>query len=249
MWGEAPLALDEIYEVFARYIEGSVPVLPWCESALASETHLISADLAAINRAGFLTINSQPAVNAAPSDHSIFGWGGTGGYVYQKAYVEFFCSPELFAVAMKRIQTRSNLCYYAIDASGSFLTNQPERGTGGRAGDVTALTWGVFPNREVLQPTVFDRDTFKVWSKEAFQLWVDAWASLYEEESESNDLLYQVHDTFYLVAIVDNDFIGDGSDFVGLLTQVKKDLDASRRSSNQDLPSLSSVDVGLSLGS
>lgn len=39
-------------------------------------------------RGGFLTINSQPRVNAARSDDPTFGWGGIGGYVYQKAYVE-----------------------------------------------------------------------------------------------------------------------------------------------------------------
>lgn len=44
----------------------------------------------AINRAGFMTINSQPAVNGCRSDDSVYGWGGAGGYVYQKAYVEFF---------------------------------------------------------------------------------------------------------------------------------------------------------------
>lgn len=36
----------------------------------------------------------QPAVNGARSDHPIFGWGGPGGRVYQKAYIECFCSPQ-----------------------------------------------------------------------------------------------------------------------------------------------------------
>ena len=30
----------------------------------------------------------------------------------------------------------------------------------------TAVTWGVFPNREIVQPTVFDPETFAIWSKE-----------------------------------------------------------------------------------
>jgi methylenetetrahydrofolate reductase (NADPH) len=38
-----------------------------------------------MNRLGFLTINSQPAVNGAKSDHKVFGWGPSNGYVYQKA--------------------------------------------------------------------------------------------------------------------------------------------------------------------
>jgi hypothetical protein len=37
-----------------------------------------------MNELGFLTINSQPAVNGARSDHKVFGWGPSNGYVYQK---------------------------------------------------------------------------------------------------------------------------------------------------------------------
>ena len=37
-----------------------------------------------MNKYGFFTINSQPAVNGAPSDDKIFGWGPANGYVYQK---------------------------------------------------------------------------------------------------------------------------------------------------------------------
>ena len=40
----------------------------------------------ALNQAGYLTINSQPRVNGAPSNDATFGWGRPGGYVYQKAY-------------------------------------------------------------------------------------------------------------------------------------------------------------------
>ena len=51
-----------------------------------------------IRGVGLLTINSQPAVNGAPSDDEVYGWGGAGGYVYQKAYVEFFCDRETFEI-------------------------------------------------------------------------------------------------------------------------------------------------------
>lgn len=50
----------------------------------------------------------------------------------------------------------------------------------------------------------------KVWKGEAFRLWVDLWASLYDDESKSAELLHEVHDTYYLVAVVDNNFI-DGN--------------------------------------
>jgi len=40
---------------------------------------------------------------------------------------------------------------------------------------------------------------------EAFALWLERWASLYEEGSESHDLIHDIHDTFFLVNLVDND--------------------------------------------
>ena len=85
--------LDEIFEVFARYVEGAVPLLPWCEAGLQLESGPIKSQLARLNRSGLLTINSQPAVNGAKSSDPVYGWGpsskgyngGAEGFVYQKA--------------------------------------------------------------------------------------------------------------------------------------------------------------------
>jgi methylenetetrahydrofolate reductase (NADPH) len=52
MWGEAPITPADVYEVFARYVEGKIPILPWCESALNQETIPLQPRLAAINRQG-----------------------------------------------------------------------------------------------------------------------------------------------------------------------------------------------------
>lgn len=60
--------------------QGDITVLPWAElEGLHSETSLIREQLLALNRAGFLTINSQPALNGTPSSDAQFGWGGPGG--------------------------------------------------------------------------------------------------------------------------------------------------------------------------
>ncbi|CAM9290367.1 unnamed protein product [Scytosiphon promiscuus] len=202
MWGEAPIVPEEIFETFASYIEGKIPTLPWCEVSLQPESSTIGSELASINRRGFLTINSQPAVNGVPSDHPVFGWGGSGGRVYQKAYVEFFTSEALLNRVLDACASRPELNYYAVDVRGKTRS----RGIKG----TTALSWGVFPNREVQQPTIFDPETYMVWKGEAFRLWVDLWASLYDDESRSAELLHEVYDSYYLVAVVDNDFI-DGN--------------------------------------
>ena len=123
---------------------------------LALETATITARLAAINRAGFLTINSQPRANGVPSDDPTFGWGGPGGYVYQKGYVECFLSPSLLAKVMQLAEDYPSVTYTAVDVHGNTYTNCSHQG-------VNAVTWGVFPSKEVLQPTIVDYESFLAW--------------------------------------------------------------------------------------
>lgn len=65
--------------------------LPWNNDSLALETLFIKKSLEYINSKGILTINSQPNVNALPSTHEVFGWGGPNGYVYQKVISDYRC--------------------------------------------------------------------------------------------------------------------------------------------------------------
>lgn len=48
-----------------------------------------------MNQNFLFTINSQPKVNGVPSKDKIYGWGPDNGYVYQKAYFEFFVPAPL----------------------------------------------------------------------------------------------------------------------------------------------------------
>ena len=38
-------------------------------------------------------------------------------------------------------------------------------------------------------------------------MWLDRWASLYDEDSESYELIHRIHDNYFLVNLVDNDFV------------------------------------------
>ncbi len=118
-----------------------------------------------------------------------------------QSYVEFFASPENVERAIAACKDRPELDYFATNQSGDVKS----RGLTG----TTALTWGVFPSREVQQPTIFDPETFQVWRKEAFSMWLTFWASLHDEESPSYKTLHDIHDSFYLVAIVCNNFLSD----------------------------------------
>jgi methylenetetrahydrofolate reductase (NADPH) len=123
MWGSAPTTARDVWEVFVRFIEGRVPRLPWSPAALLPETHVISDQLVQLNRAGFLTINSQPRLNAARSDDSTYGWGGTGGYVYQKAYIECFAPPTHVSALMDVCRSHTSITYHAVDAAGNAYSN------------------------------------------------------------------------------------------------------------------------------
>lgn len=200
LWGEVPTTHAEIYQVFTEYIDNKCPRLPWCESPIQLETIPIKLSLLKMNTAGFLTINSQPKVNGAPSTDPAVGWGGAGGFVYQKAYLEFFTTEE----NVKQLETLSKLHpaiqFSAINVKGELITNNPEDA-------VTAVTWGVFPGKEIQQPTVVDHQTFAIWKEEAFALWKSQWQILYKEDTPSWKLLEEVHDTYFLVNVVDNDYI------------------------------------------
>jgi methylenetetrahydrofolate reductase (NADPH) len=40
------------------------------------------------------------------SDDEVYGWGPRGGYVFQKAFVEFFCTKEDVDILEERIRSR-----------------------------------------------------------------------------------------------------------------------------------------------
>ena len=37
-------------------------------------------------------------------------------------------------------------------------------------------------------------------------MWTETWGNLYEKGSESHDIISHIHDTYYLINLVDNDF-------------------------------------------
>eukprot|EP00963_Diacronema_lutheri_P008454 scaffold752_cov322-Pavlova_lutheri.AAC.51 len=201
-WGEELSSMDDVYAVFAKFCKGEISCLPWAENegGLQAESKVLIDQLVALNTNGFLTINSQPRVNGASSTDPKFGWGRPNGYVYQKQYVEFFCSKDKLLTLKKKMASLPNLSYQAVNAKGEVLSNISEA-------DINAVTWGVFPASEIIQPTVVDPKSFLVWKDEAFSIWLSVWASTYEEGSRSRQLLQDIHDSYYLVNIVDNDFV------------------------------------------
>ncbi|KAK4387854.1 putative methylenetetrahydrofolate reductase [Sesamum angolense] len=200
-WAVPLKNVEDIYEKFMKFCLGKLRTSPWTElDGLQLETKIISEQLGNVNLKGFLTINSQPAINGVKSDSQSVGWGGPDGYVYQKAYLEFFCSPEKLNALVDKCKIFPSLTYMAVSKEGTWKSNINNT-------DVNAVTWGVFPAKEIIQPTVVDPQSFMVWKDEAFEIWSRGWAKLYPEDDPSRKLLEEVQSKYYLVSLVDNDYI------------------------------------------
>ncbi|GAA5981212.1 hypothetical protein JCM11641_005613 [Rhodosporidiobolus odoratus] len=197
LWGK-PSSLAEISALFARFCRGELKSLPWSDQPAAKETSRIAEQLAKINELGFLTINSQPRVDGAKSEDPAFGWGPINGYVYQKAYLEFFCPPQHVDSLLDILENSPAITYHAVNKQGDFRSNTLP--------GPNAVTWGVFPGAEVIQPTVVDSTAFQAWKDEAYELGCQ-WAQLYRETApDTQKLIKSIFDDFHLVNIVCNDY-------------------------------------------
>ncbi|XP_021752218.1 methylenetetrahydrofolate reductase 2-like [Chenopodium quinoa] len=200
-WAVPLKSIEDINEIFKNFCLGKLKSNPWSEiDGLQPETKIIDEQLSNINKKGFLTINSQPAVNGERSDSPTVGWGGPGGYVYQKAYVEFFCSREKLNALVEKCKGLSHITYMSVNKGGDWISNVGQT-------DVNAVTWGAFPAKEIIQPTVVDPASFMIWKDEAFEIWSRSWAQLYPEGDSSKKLLEEVQNSYYLVSLVDNDYV------------------------------------------
>lgn len=66
---------------------------------------------------------------------------------------------------------------------------------------VTAVTWGVFPGREVIQPTIVSVDSFRAWVGEAFDLWAAPFPA-----NDVPAVVHYIQREWVLVSVVDNIF-------------------------------------------
>lgn len=191
LWGE-PRSLRDVSNLFIRFLEGDLARLPWSDSAITDEATVIKDQLLSLNRRGFLTINSQPAINGVHSSDPIYGWGPRNGWVYQKAYLELLVPPTLIDTVISRIESNHDLTYHCINRFGELKTNTPD--------SPNALTWGIFPGKEIIQPTIVETISFLAWKDEAYRLG-DDWARCYSAGNSSRKLIQNIMDNWYLVNI------------------------------------------------
>lgn len=203
-WGH-PQSAKDVGQIVINYLSGKLGSLPWSESPAADEASAISADLQYINSGEreWFSINSQPAVNGISSKDHVFGWGPSHGYVYQKAYLELLVDPELWEQKLKpRLEQLepTEATYYAVGSG-----EQAELITNAGPDTINAITWGIFPGKEVVQPTIVEGTSFMAWKEEAFRIAAE-WSRCYPVDSEPYKFLQGVSRNWVLVNIVHHDY-------------------------------------------
>jgi methylenetetrahydrofolate reductase (NADPH) len=198
-------------QVFVDFLTPNTKVtqLPWCQEQPGDETVSIRNRLIQLCEAGLVTINSQPRVNGALSTDPLFGWGPAGGMCYQKAYCEFFCSPETLKIIEEGIKEYPQIELMAVNSKGDLRGNTQGTQTHytNTTSHVTAVTWGVFPGQEIQQPTVVDLSSFVAWKDEAFELWSDWYEALAADATASKAVIKKCQSEWYLVNLVDNNYL------------------------------------------
>ncbi|KAF7295438.1 Methylenetetrahydrofolate reductase [Mycena indigotica] len=195
-----PRTHADLTSIFLAHLHSRIPITPFSPTPLSPESLSILPHLERLTEAGWWTVGSQPAVDGARSDDEVVGWGPRAGHVFQKGFVEFFCTEA----EVDRIEHRAQqkglgwVHWFAGNKHGECRGNVPE---GGR----NAVTWGVFPGQEIVQTTIIERESFLTWKEEAFSIWAD-WASLYRPGSVERRLLESVGDDRWLVSIVHHDY-------------------------------------------
>lgn len=203
LWG-SPTTKDQISDIFARHVDGKLEAIPWSEAGLNEETSTIRSELLRLIHKGWWTVASQPAVNGVKSDDAVFGWGPKGGFVFQKAFVEFFLPASDWQHLRDQLDALEDVSYYAGNAVGAY---ESSCSSGGRdEGAVNAVTWGAFPGKEIVTPTIIEEVSFKAWLEEAFGIWRE-WQRVYPPRSDTSRLLERCRKEYWLVNVIHHGYV------------------------------------------
>jgi methylenetetrahydrofolate reductase (NADPH) len=209
LWGY-PKTAEDITSLFIRHLEGTIAALPWSEEGLNEETNTIKSQLLALNRKGWWTVASQPAVNGVRSSDPIFGWGPKNGFVFQKAFVELFIPSSNWTSLHKRLtspEIAPLVSFYASNSKGEIV--QSFVGKDGEAESTNAVTWGAFPGKEIITPTIIEEVSFRAWAEEAFGIWGE-WKGVYgggKEGEASKELIEGIIGERWLVNVIHHGFV------------------------------------------
>lgn len=210
LWGQ-PKTTEDITKLFIEHLKGNLRAIPWSEQEFNPETNIIKDPLVALNQHGWWTVASQPAVNGLRSNDPTFGWGPANGFVFQKAFVELFIPKDDWKRLHEKLiqpEMKEAAWFYAVNAAGDFVSSSCKSGPDeeGNEGTLNAVTWGVFPGKEIITPTIVEEVSFRAWGEEAFNIWGE-WAQVNGSRSESGKLFNKLKEELWLVNIIHHEYV------------------------------------------
>lgn len=228
LWG-CPQTIDDLSDIFVKYLKKETNALPWSDGPIGSDTEILRSSLIRLNEKGFFTLNSQPALSAVRSSDKVYGWGPKNGFLYQKQYLEFLVHKDVASKLLKSIEAHNSaattgvITYYIVDKAGDLSTNSKDE-------DINAVTWGVFPGEEILQPTIVEKMSFLAWKDEVYHL-VEEWISIFKSKAIQElvsqeqleaffNLLNFFSDNYVLCNLVNNDFTSENDVMFQLLESI-----------------------------
>ena len=214
LWGH-PKSPEDITDLFRLHVLGELEAVPWSDEidvdgtgtpgpgALRAETHVIRDELLAIiEKKNYWTLASQPAVDGVRSDDETFGWGPPGqGWVWQKSFVEFFCSKQHWEESLKGKLTSMSVdevSWMKTDVDSVFESNGPNS---------SVVSWGMFRAKEIVAPTIIEGESFRAWAEESYGIWKE-WLRCFPHGSEEEKFLQRMRQECVLVNVVGHGYIG-----------------------------------------
>lgn len=121
--------------------------------------------------------------------------------------------PESDYKKMKaKLKNNEEISFYAADASGLYESSQDMSdisssvGSLHNGGETNAVTWGTFPGKEIITPTIVEEVSFRAWAEEAFGIW-EEWERVYERGSKSKEVIRGCREGYWLVNIIHHAFV------------------------------------------
>ena len=87
--------------------------------------------------------------------------------------------------------------------SASTGTTKPEP-------EVNAVTWGAFPGKEIVTPTIIEEVSFRSWGEEAFGIWRE-WERCFALRSPNREFLRNMRESIMLVNVIGHEFQNGGA--------------------------------------
>ena len=217
-----PTRRADISRLFERHICGELDALPWSEGPLSAETAVIREELCELISRGWWSVASQPAVDGIRSSDPTFGWGPSGGFVFQKAFVELFVPAkdwlEVLRPKLTSKDVEGEVSWYASPCPSSLEEDGAEFSAPDRdivngnpklqgfessspSTAVNSVTWGAFPGKEIVTPTIIEEVSFRAWVEEAFTLWRE-WERCHAVGSESRKFLRREREGLWLINVI-----------------------------------------------